>query len=831
MKVPISVCIIARNEERTIEKCLLSIRDYVDEIVLIDTGSIDKTPEIAKKYVDKFEIYTACNDEQGRILDFSQARNYSISLAKNDYIMWIDSDDEVLGAENIPKLFEQALQSSKGQPFCLMFPYYYSFDSFGNPTLIHYRERIMGPKNLFTFVNPVHEVIQPLNGVVPIGTTSDEVIIAHRRGIKLSEPGRNLRILKEVYKKQGESDARQLYYLGLELGNNGEIDESIKIFNRYIELSGWDDEKYMACINLCTHYMNRSELDKTITTAFQAISFKEQWGEAYFILAKCFYLKALISNNYRDWERCANFAKQGLSFPPTKTLLFVNPLIREFEIHQYLNMALSHLGDLQGALDSVNTALKKFPNDANMLFNKKFYEFSLNKHQFNLIMDKFRNEDHISSLIYNNVHSAFNNKDIEIIKNIFPIWTIIEGLRKTGIEPKDCYLQNNELKITKGKKATKLDIIFYAGAGLEHWNPCTIKNTGIGGSELIMYEIAKRLSKFGHKVTIYNDCGSEGEGIFDGVEYKTYDRYKDLECDVLIVSRRAFALGDEFNIKAKLKVIWAHDIFVLNATSKLLLKADRILALSNWHKDFLINYHTIHPNQILVTRNGIDLKRFEKKIKRDQFKVVCSSSPDRYLPIMLEIWPEIKKQVPQASFHIYYGFGNWRKSAQLQNDQNQLNLIVALENKIQEMKKYDVVFHDRINQDQLAEEFLSAGVWGYSNHFEETYCISAAEASAAGLRLICNGNAALKETVGDRGHLIINKDWTSPEFKKEFIEATVQALQKEDDSDRLGLQKYAKENFGLKSLAKNWEKMFYDLIEKMKTNPIVPYQPTKEYQL
>lgn len=829
MKAPISACIIARNEEKTIEKCLISIHDHVDELIVVDTGSVDKTPEIAKKYADKFEIYTACNDDQGRIVNFSQARNYSISLAKNDYIMWIDSDDEVLNAENIFHIYEKVVDASKGQPFCIILPYHYAFDSFGNPTLIHYRERIIGPKNLFSFVNPVHEVIQPMNGIIPINVISDEVVIAHRRGNKLSEPGRNLRILKEVYKKQGESDARQLYYLGLELGNNGEIDEAIKILNRYIELSGWDDEKYMACMTLSDHYLNRSELDKAIATAFQAISFKEQWGEAYFTLAKCFYFKALTSKNYRDWERCVNFAKQGLNLPLTKTLLFVNPLIRDFEIHQFLTMALSKLGDFQGALESANTALKKFPNEPNMLFNKKICEFSTKKHQFNLLMDNLKDNEHISSQIYNNVHAAFNNQNIQSV-NILPIWTIIDSLKKTGIEPKDCYLENNELKITKGKKPNKLNIIFYAGTGLEYWNPLTIRDNGIGGSELMAYQMAKLLSKLGHKITIYNNCGIEGEGIFDGVEYKTYDKYKNLECDVLIISRQTFALGDEFNIKTKLKLLWVHDIFALNATSKLLLKADRILVLSEWHKSYLVNYHTLHPDQVIVTRNGIDLKRFNKKIKRDRFKVVCSSSPDRYLPIMLEIWPEIKKQVPQASFHIYYGFGNWRKSAQLQNDQNQLNLIVVLENKIQEMKKYDVVFHDRINQNQLAEEFLSAGVWGYSNHFEETYCISATEATAAGLRLICNGNGALKEIVGERGHLIINKDWTSPEFKKEFVEETIKALKKEDNSDRLELQNYAKEHFCLDKLAKDWEKMFYNLMEEMKTNPIVPYQPTLPYR-
>lgn len=83
---PISVCIIAKNEEATIGKCLKPLRAYDWEIIVVDTGSTDRTKEIASAYADKVLDYTWCND-------FSAARNYSIKQATHDTILVIDCDE------------------------------------------------------------------------------------------------------------------------------------------------------------------------------------------------------------------------------------------------------------------------------------------------------------------------------------------------------------------------------------------------------------------------------------------------------------------------------------------------------------------------------------------------------------------------------------------------------------------------------------------------------------------------------------------------------------------------------------------------------------------
>lgn len=88
VRATISACLIVKDEEELLPGCLDSIRDWVDEIIVVDTGSTDKTPEIAKSFGAK--VY-----RQPWEGDFSKARNYSISHATGDWILIIDADERV----------------------------------------------------------------------------------------------------------------------------------------------------------------------------------------------------------------------------------------------------------------------------------------------------------------------------------------------------------------------------------------------------------------------------------------------------------------------------------------------------------------------------------------------------------------------------------------------------------------------------------------------------------------------------------------------------------------------------------------------------------------
>lgn len=817
IKAPVSMCIITKDDS-LIKDCVLSIKDYVEEIVIVDTGSTPENQLIAKGLADIFEVYTACNNlETGKIENFSKARQRSFDLATKPWISWMDSDDIIEGGENLIRII-QAFDAAKPDfdALAVLLPYEYAYDTDGRCTLKHYRERLISNKKHFRWLNPVHEVLVNNDGAKIQFMTDESIVYKHRRqfSTKPADPQRNLRILKKYVEgegAEGAGDARQLYYLGLEYANNGFIDEAIGCLTKHIDTSGWDDERVMACLKLVDIYTMMGNHQEGLKWAFKAVGINEHWGEGYFALGKMFYWLAnngeVTSNQFRNWQRCVNFIKQGLALSPTKTLLFINPLEREHDIHKYLNMALNKIGDVRGALESVNIALQK-QADVGLSLNKKLYEEHLSRCQIIEESNKLKTIGTIDQSAVETIVALIHNQKIIISESIPAI------IKTTVKEITPFIIKDN-----------KLDIVFALGDGVEIWNPDTVKQSGIGGSETMAMELAKRLAALGNRVRVYNSCGQSGS--YDDVEYYPTPMYQDLNCDVLIVSRNAEMLDDRYNIRTKLTLLWVHDVFAINAKNHLLLKADKILALSEWHKQNLINMHHIHPDHVLVTRNGLDLNRFNKKINRNKYRAVNSSSPDRSWPILLECWPEIKSKVPKAELHLYYGFKNWEYSAKYYPGQSEL--IVSLKEKIKLLGPQGVVYHDRVSQEQLAEEFLQSGVWAHSTWFSETSCISAMEAHAAGLRMVTSSIAALNETIASRG-VLIDGDWTTPEYKKKFVDSVVDAMNKNDGSDRVSLQKYAKDNFGLDGLAQDWDNMFHSLMEELKQNPLIPYQPTKTYR-
>ncbi len=797
MVAPISVAMIVRNEQHQLENCLKSIRPHVAQIIVVDTGSDDRTIEIAKKYADYVESYTECNDDQNRILRFDLARNRAFSHATQPWVMWIDGDDEVVGAEHLEALVRQYDQERADGPSMVMMKYEYSRDDRGNVTMVHERERLVTPKEHFFWAGWVHEVLIP-KGADMRRSTDLVKIVHHRDGTpKKTEPGRNLRILRAQYEMMGDRDTRHLYYLGMECGNNGFIDEAIKYLALHVDRSGWDDERYMAAQLIANHYMNRGDYEKAMEWALKATVIHEDWGEAYFTLAKCCYFMAQRGGDseLRWWQRTVNFAQLGLAKPTTQTALFVNPMERDLEIHRYLNLALSKTGDVKGALDSITKALMVHPNDDQLKLNKRVFEDYLAIEEF---------KRHLNRLV-------------ELGKLSKEVRDFIETTQRDNSIP-STFQSTQGPSISSGNK---LDIVFYAGGGHEAWNPDIAKLNGIGGSETAVIEMARRLASFGHDVRVYGDCISRSDGrvierSFDGVSYLDHSKFKGVNCDVLISSRRPEAV-DCFDAKWKQSILWVHDVHcggTLNQTRAS--KFDRILTLSDWHRTFFLQYYPfVFPIQVQTTSNGIDLARFNKNVDRNPHRAVYSSSPDRGMQTAIDVWDDVRLSVPDAELHIYYGFHTW----EAYSDEAQKKTISHLKRLIEEHKDRGVVFHGRIPQESLAEEMLRSGVWCYPTWFSETSCISAMEAQAAGLRIVTSPIAALNETVGDRGSMIAG-DWLSADYKLRFTNAVVQEMLRPGDQDRKDLQAYASERFSWDVIAKEWNEMITQMVDGV----LMPYQ-------
>src|SRR3989344_859109 len=94
-KPTITLCMITKNEEKSLADCLNSAKDVIDEIIIVDTGSTDKTKEIAKKFCDmrtRSQLTAKIYDFKW-IDDFSAARNESLKYATKDWILVLDADE------------------------------------------------------------------------------------------------------------------------------------------------------------------------------------------------------------------------------------------------------------------------------------------------------------------------------------------------------------------------------------------------------------------------------------------------------------------------------------------------------------------------------------------------------------------------------------------------------------------------------------------------------------------------------------------------------------------------------------------------------------------
>ena len=162
--ITISLCMIVKNEERVLARCLDSLIGLMDEIIIVDTGSTDKTKEIAKKYTDKVYDFAWVDD-------FSAARNFSFSKATMDYIYVADAD-EVLDEENRAEF--QKIKEAMLPEVEIVQMYYANQKSFNTVYNFdkEYRPKLYKRLRNFLWVDPIHESVN----LEPIVFDSDIVI-------------------------------------------------------------------------------------------------------------------------------------------------------------------------------------------------------------------------------------------------------------------------------------------------------------------------------------------------------------------------------------------------------------------------------------------------------------------------------------------------------------------------------------------------------------------------------------------------------------------------------------------------------------------------------
>ncbi len=350
----LSLCMIVKNEEDVLGRCLSCVKNIVDEIIIVDTGSTDSTKKVAAQFTDKVYDFEWIDD-------FSAARNYSFSKATMDYIMWLDADDVI--DNNNRYLLKVLLDGLEESTDIVMMKYNVAFDENQIPTYSYYRERILKRVNNYKWVGEIHEVIIPSGNIL-----YKDIGINHKK-TRPNQPDRNLKIYKRMIRDGKILEPRHQFYYARELKNNGYVDRAIK---EYIALlqdgTGWIENNISACIDLSQCYKEKGDEYMEITSLFRSFIYDEPRAEICCDIGSHF----LERKNYKNaifWYKLAASSK----IKDTEGgFLYLD--CYDFIPNIQLCVCYDRLGDHEKAYYYNEEAGKFKPNSPNYIHNKEYFE-------------------------------------------------------------------------------------------------------------------------------------------------------------------------------------------------------------------------------------------------------------------------------------------------------------------------------------------------------------------------------------------------------------------------------------------------------------------------
>jgi glycosyltransferase involved in cell wall biosynthesis len=291
MKKPtISAVLIVKNEEVLLGQCLDSIQG-VDEIIIVDTGSKDRTVELAKLYTDK--IYTDYIWEDS----FCKARNHAKSKATGDWILSIDADEILHDFGAVREAVEMAEQRQALAVDCTMIA------SDNGQEFLY--PRIFKNSTQVWWEGNIH------NHLSVIGEFTSNVRITHGYSPAHNlDPDRAYRILKKEVATRPDA-VREMFYLGREHFYRGEFESCVLILGKYVQRGNYLPEKAEAFLIMGRAYWNLHMAEDARDAILQALKINANFKEAIVfmsVLAGKGTGNDKWEANAKQWERMAETA-------------------------------------------------------------------------------------------------------------------------------------------------------------------------------------------------------------------------------------------------------------------------------------------------------------------------------------------------------------------------------------------------------------------------------------------------------------------------------------------------------------------------------------------
>lgn len=318
----ISVCVIARNEDNHIEECLKRLRPLKFEIIVVDTGSIDRTMEIASKYTDKIYEFDWCSD-------FSAARNFSVEKASNDWILVIDCD-EYMENVNLMDIFR----------LCRDNPENVGLIKRNNPYTIQGVKSVM-TERIGRFFNrkychyegSIHERVMHMDGSTP--NYFEVPLTVYHEGYvsesdKRTKASRNLEMLLRELKKSGANPYRY-YQLGQNYVYMNDREKARHFYEQGLEMDVNPSDSYIQSMMESYAYclLETEDVQKGLELMDKFYEFYSHRADFLYVVGIVCMKSELLDRAYSEFEKATTIHIYNRSGTSDYRAFFQMGIIRE----------------------------------------------------------------------------------------------------------------------------------------------------------------------------------------------------------------------------------------------------------------------------------------------------------------------------------------------------------------------------------------------------------------------------------------------------------------------------------------------------------------------
>lgn len=351
--ITISLCMIVKNEEDTIGRCLDSVKDLVDEIIIVDTGSTDKTKEIVSQYTNHIFDFQWIDD-------FAAARNFAFENAKMDYIFWLDADDVLM--EGDFKKFAKLKKTLDVTIDSVTMHYILNMDGKGNVITSLRRNRLVKRANNFQWYGAVHEYLEVSGNILHSEVAVTHCSIHH-------DSDRNLLIYENRLKQGEQFSSRDLFYFANELHEHNRFEDAIKYYKQFLATNnGWVEDYISACGRLADCYHEIGDHENEFYFIFKSFEFDAPRADF------CCRLGYRFLHNNQPYQALFWYKLATQLEKPADNLGMINHACWTWLPHLQLCVCYSQTGNHALAYEHNEIARQYLPDHPSILHNKDYLE-------------------------------------------------------------------------------------------------------------------------------------------------------------------------------------------------------------------------------------------------------------------------------------------------------------------------------------------------------------------------------------------------------------------------------------------------------------------------